>query len=1848
MFQLLRYFSGANLPGDLTRNHPEQHRTPPDHTIACHYRPAIFFAALLASTAPAMAAEQEAPAAQLTPASVAARGQQSAVLALKAFGRYSVTVSSSQGVALQAVDKMSGAGPMAGIPGKQDGRLDLFLDKGSYKILTHASRQGSGQAKLSAHAFRELNGARPPRLVEERLERATLGDFEQRSYWLEVKEQRTVAIEAAGRHLADLRLWRDGVWLVESAAEMSASQARADHPLSVARFSARLEPGLYLVTAYGGPSQPWTDASDEKPFLLRFGIPKLATTLRQQFTMGEFGVERFLVPSGPNFFRLELPVAAKASLQVSSYNENNPFQASGPSANIDKRSLPPVAELGNVGSSGLRVVTVTMEAGKPFVLQHFNAASSTTLSAGGNYWISSIHAGHADDSIGATAILTHSSSYTPEEYVDAQVVELARGKNWHRRFNLLDELTLFVKVNDSSKISVVGQGVKARYRFEPFVTSRPRDYKTPNWQESGHEFDLDRGLYVLTVTPETRGILDLQLLPPGSMLSKAMSFVSKLTADENQSGLPDNASREGLTPVSAVARFADTRLNNAGYYTVYLNRQPGVASGIVVRPLPINLDEALPVTQRAGERLTIPVQISEAGTLRAIAEDGRALEIALDNSKKGAALEVGAGRYSVTIKESNAVQDYSLVLEPTRLSSKTPLPPMPDATLANLPKFPTITPAEPYYFDLERNSTNSFKVHVDKPGLYQFETTGLLRTGGKVRTRINPALFSNAENGVGRNFMIQNYLREGEYQLTVNTAGQTAGHLGVQLTRTEVVDGGELRAGEVARALLPSAQALSYRFKISRRGTYRLQAMGLGRNFRLRLEDANGWPVFAPELDGDFTEELQPGNYRLIVLPQTAEARVLTRLVSVTGKKSYKGHGPHRIALEQRVEHTWVEPAKGAARTPDQWEFDLPGAADLSIALDNEMEGVLVNTTDLKNVIAKVDAKRGWSGRVQAGRYRVLAKHSRSNNHMPYTLQVSSTQLLAGQSREVLAPALIPLSVGTDGLVELQSFGPGDVRARLLDAAGETVAQNDDRADDWNFHIAQRLRPGEYKLQVDPVNAQQTQTSVTMHAPREVAEKPLALGSTLDIKDDQVHVYPLAIPAERNLLLASAQSSDTVGLALEGESAQGWVNLGTTLAKTPYLALPLGAERFRSYRLRAWSADRRSLKMRVRAVAATVPVSSESQLQQGGMALAKVDETRAELRVARVTLSRPGSFRVKGDLARLQWSDGSACADQVSNNAVIGVSGDTLWLLAEQRSADEAVAFSAERLRTPDGDNESLRLELMAGRGGVIDLQPNAKGPSLIIAQAGAGQPGVAMSQRANPDTIGLVPGAAVTVAMHGTTDAAYVWNAASPNAAIELDVRQVPLQRGNGASLGMGMRDDVIGAKMALPLRLPSGALSVRLTLPPQNAAVFLKRGSVLSTHWSGDDALQETVATDADELWLLNADGHSSHYGIEITQDGAGKVDTLKPGELLEHNLSTAGRLRVPVEIPAVKTSGSETDTVRLHVNGNTQVLWLEKGGRVASGNDIAIRDSGVLWLQHQPGTLVAWLDAPQRQQSTQGFAEWFKALRETAVKPPQTVSLAGKSQILALQLERPTMLHVRTSVPVVTHFLVNGKSAQTEAHLQGANINLLAPAGASRLVLRAVGADSLSGVATVMATEVTKLNEGAGPEVLLAPGSARLFSFEIGQRTPVGIGIRASSDIVRSTLYDASSTVQAQGVVQMPTLQPGRYYLSIETPADTAPVLVQPIVFGLSKPDTRPPYDILRRYVEGKNADAIIYDPHEAETPPAAVAKVARRKAPVRPIDENGEYQSDGEEGEQAPEEQQPEEQPQEEQEQGSDGE
>src|SRR5438552_16897111 len=138
------------------------------------------------------------------------RGRQEAILTVPAFGRYAVTVANPQGTALQLVDRIAGPGQAQGTTGKSDGRLDVFLDRGEYQVVAYAPEKGSGDAQLKVRGFTEGHAPEPLLLVELKPVATALDDYEQRSWWLEVKERRRGSLEAAGRNRADLRLWSNG------------------------------------------------------------------------------------------------------------------------------------------------------------------------------------------------------------------------------------------------------------------------------------------------------------------------------------------------------------------------------------------------------------------------------------------------------------------------------------------------------------------------------------------------------------------------------------------------------------------------------------------------------------------------------------------------------------------------------------------------------------------------------------------------------------------------------------------------------------------------------------------------------------------------------------------------------------------------------------------------------------------------------------------------------------------------------------------------------------------------------------------------------------------------------------------------------------------------------------------------------------------------------------------------------------------------------------------------------------------------------------------------------------------------------------------------------------------------------------------------------------------------------------------------------------------------------------------------------------------------------------------------------------------------------------------------------
>ncbi len=1728
-------------------------------------------AALLALLSVAAGAQPPAgpPPAQtavLSRTSVPAVGRQEAILTTTGFGRVAITATSQQGTALQLVDRMAGPGEVNGVAGESNGRLDLFLDRGAYKVVALSHEKGRGDATLAARTFAERN-APPPLLVELKPVEGDLDDFQQLSYWLEVGERRHVAIEAAGRSLADLRLWESGTWLVDASPVREVVQPRPGKPLAVFRLATELNPGLYLLTAYGGPAQPWAEDDGRHPFRLRFGIPTLGVAGRQRYTVSEFGIDRYLVPSQATFFRVELPEARGAVLQVGQYDEGEPFRPAEESAEISKKSVPPVAELETGGANfPFREVTVGGGAGQPYVLQHFERRDVVEFKESGNYWLSTVHSGAPADSVDATAIVTRSLDVGErhQEVFAAQAVELDALHGWARRCNLLDTLTVFLHVGTAGTYEVLSRGTTAHARIEPFLTFRPEHYEAPEFRPSPSSWELDSGYYVLTVEPVKKGILDIVVRPKG-LLELALDAIGK--------------ERKFVAgPVRAAVAFPLLALDTDHDYTLYLNDQPGVAAGAVLRALPLDLGDPLPLTQRPGDKVNVPFTVSEPGVLAARAEDGSLLDVAVDGANWAKTVDVAPGTHTVEVRNTGKdTAVYSLSLVPRRLESTTPLPPMPDATLAALPSFPVLTDKQPVFLDLARDEARSFLVSAGEPALYRLESTGLLETHGNLRTRTITSLDAEHANGVGRNFFIEQYLREGGYQLTLSPSGRSAGHLGVVLERTPLRDGGSLREGVPARISLAAGEGVVYRFHVERPGDFRLQGFGLNRTFRCRLEDGDGWPILAPNVTAAIARRFEPGDYRLVILPEPVATRSLTLLERVPEPLRFAGHGPNPLPLGREVEHVWFEPEKGGERAPDLWDLDVPADVDAAVSLTGEMQADLLRgkPDGSYEKSAFVPPGRGWTGTLAAGRWRIAAVCSRVNNRVSYRLNVQPQQLVAGLHREVEAPASVALAVGRPGLVELSSFGNLDVKARLYDAAGRLVAANDDRPDDWNFEIAEPLTPGRYRLQVDPVGSANASCTVAMDQPPEALEAAAALPASLELAaGDATHVLPLILPAGADLLVAGADAEESVACSVETADGRA---LAMAVGRRARLELPLPENAAAGLRLRVWSVDRRGGAIRVHAAAVAVARVSEAQLRLG-VRLAWIAGTDPPAGVVAVTLERPGLFRLDPSSLGARWSATPGRSCQVGVGGAVVASGTTLWLCGDLPAAGARATVKASRILLGRGPEAGVNLRLEGGVLAACDLATPGGGP--VVASAGAvdGQPGVRLVERGSPTAaegmgagMAVGPAAAVSVALAIHQPVAMVWRADGGGEPLETRLSQLTMPAPRNESVAWGTWSGQVEDVTARSAELPTGVKRLRLALGASTVAVLADGDTVRSVHFAGGEPFAETVVSEASRLVLLHLREGVDRFDVEIvapSDSGSGRhLTTDHPFESIE---VATGVLRLPVVV-----SGPAGQTVTLHVRGaNHEPVFVASDGLVRRGADVDAGRGGTLLIPHAPGRLLAWLDRPG------GLADALWGLVAAAlareVQPPAQIALSGKEVVLHVRLPGPGMLHVRGATPLATRLLRPQGPPEVEVHDGGCRLDAYLPSGEAELGLRAVAGGELSGTLTVTSSAITPIGEGLGPELLLAPGETRAFSFTLDHPGPVGVGVHASADVVECEVLDSSGARLGRGVVQMPTLEAGTYVLALRNPADAPPVRVRPALAGVTPPDTGPPAELVRCYL------------------------------------------------------------------------
>ena len=484
---------------------------------------------------------------------------------------------------------------------------------------------------------------------------------------------------------------------------------------------------------------------------LSWDMPRRPVAGRQRFEIGPLGVDWFLVHATADYYRIELNEQRPVRLTVTELDETQPWVDWGWSAEVDKDSREPAAvvETGS-RSTGWNVVSVRGEPGLPYVLQHFELRDRYTIDGSGSYWISTVHSGHAADSVAATGILAEwgSDRRVQPQPSREQTITIDHSTGWSARCNLLVNLTVFLDVRQGGRYMVESSGTEARFRIEPFLVEKPRDYQSPSFERAGVSWDLDAGFYVLEALPQKAGILEITV------------------RSEDQAPLE-------LSPSEPAVRFESVPLSDSHSYVLFLNRQPGVEVGVVVRPLPVDLSMPLPLSLMAGEEVSFSMRLVEDSVVRAVGENGELLDLSIGGGPWSKGPTAAPGQHEIVVRNTqDAATPCSVAAAPVRLEATTPLPPLPQASLDALPRLPELRIGEPVFFDLAKSGASTFLVTAPADALYSLETTGLIDTVGTLRSRTETSLAAAAGDGSGRNFALHQFLLGGDYQVTVTSRGQ--------------------------------------------------------------------------------------------------------------------------------------------------------------------------------------------------------------------------------------------------------------------------------------------------------------------------------------------------------------------------------------------------------------------------------------------------------------------------------------------------------------------------------------------------------------------------------------------------------------------------------------------------------------------------------------------------------------------------------------------------------------------------------------------------------------------------------------------------------------------------------------------------------------------------------------------------------------------------------------------------------------------------------------------------------------------------------------------------------------------
>ncbi|HTZ53107.1 MAG TPA: hypothetical protein VMF68_15670, partial [Spirochaetia bacterium] len=837
-----------------------------------------------------------------------AAGASQTVLHVAEIGRYSVAAQSATGASFEIVDRMAGriasASPAPGVSGStgRRSRADVYLEPGEYLLrVAHAPAE---TVTLEARAFDTANaaGGSIPVLADGQTDRGEMGDLQLRQYWVTVDAAHPwLRLEAWGRNLQDLVVWKDGSWDTGVRPQASTLELETGKPLTVLELNATLEPGSYLVTCAGGARAAWAKESSQQPFWITRGARSFGEMGRMSLVIPAQGTTSFLVSGNVGLVEMQVRNAQVYRLFLNGAGQGQGRYAGARQAGIDQKSTSFRCRVSGPSGAESSWVTVQGPPGETVDLTWLTPSAGGVLrpfTESGTYLTSVISSMEGDNSVDATGLIIQANRQRGKDPLETralQAVALSADKPLRRQVNCLGEIS-FILQPQRGAYAVVEKdrsAATATYQFQLLDDALLSGGTGPQQVSGGGRVTLADKLYLVTISPVKAGILDFAFVPTNLLGGARTGNVFSAPAP---------------APLSDVS-WPSTSVIQGSSSATYLILPPrrDVTLGLVVRKLPADLAQPLPVSVGPGATVTIPVSLPRDSLLASSVAGISAASLSVDGAPWSADAVYTAGTHTLVIRNAASVSQWH-VISAVEQAVPEQVPPRQATGASAVQALPALTEGAPAWRSFERQQTTSWLLTVPAPGSYRVGTLGRLAMGLAIRTPLRGAFAQAAENVDGRNAEVVSYLRQGSYLVQVTSRGASTGRAGLVLERLPVVVAGTVRDGDVVRATVAQGRVLQADVLVESTGDYMLECLGLGRSFPWRLEDAAGWPIGDPVRQGVMYERMNAGTYHYLSLALREQAR---RVLSFRAADHAAALDPNArrlpLRLNQAVQKTWIE-----------------------------------------------------------------------------------------------------------------------------------------------------------------------------------------------------------------------------------------------------------------------------------------------------------------------------------------------------------------------------------------------------------------------------------------------------------------------------------------------------------------------------------------------------------------------------------------------------------------------------------------------------------------------------------------------------------------------------------------------------------------------------------------------------------------------------------------------------------------------------------------------------------------------------------------------------------------------------